>query len=194
MATHSSILAWRISGTEEPWWAAVYGVPESWIWLKRFSSSSSSIICSLILKLGLLTLHKTTSQCWSHGKAVWELPYYFGSELDSTCTEESAEEPLLFKRQGRKRGGGDDYKFVWFSNWRNEDTINRYVEFNSLNVDVNVGGHISARHWFSGGRGGAHFLYLIITLLYLIIIILPVFMNYENGHKKPPKWENSQSN
>lgn len=99
-----------------------------------------------------------------------------------------------FKRQGRKRGVGDDSKFVWFSNWRNEDTIDRYVEFNSLNVDVNVGGHISARHWFSGGIGGADFLYLIIILLYLIIRILPVFMSCENGYKKPPKWENSQSN
>ena len=30
MATHSSILAWRIPGTGEPWWAAVYGVTQSW--------------------------------------------------------------------------------------------------------------------------------------------------------------------
>ena len=29
MATHSSILAWRISGTEEAWWGAVYGVTQS---------------------------------------------------------------------------------------------------------------------------------------------------------------------
>ena len=26
MATHPSVLAWRIPGTGEPWWAAVYGV------------------------------------------------------------------------------------------------------------------------------------------------------------------------
>ena len=26
MATHSSVLAWRISGTRGAWWAAVYGV------------------------------------------------------------------------------------------------------------------------------------------------------------------------
>ena len=26
MATHSSVLAWRIPGTREPGWAAVYGV------------------------------------------------------------------------------------------------------------------------------------------------------------------------
>ena len=41
MATHSSILAWRIPGTEEP-----SGLPsmgsQSWTRLKRLSSSSSS--------------------------------------------------------------------------------------------------------------------------------------------------------
>ena len=30
MATHSSVLAWRIPGTGEPGWAAVYGVPKGW--------------------------------------------------------------------------------------------------------------------------------------------------------------------
>ena len=29
MATHSSILAWRIPGTAGAWWAAVYGVAQS---------------------------------------------------------------------------------------------------------------------------------------------------------------------
>ena len=29
MATHSSVLARRIPGTAEPWWAAVYGVAQS---------------------------------------------------------------------------------------------------------------------------------------------------------------------
>ena len=28
MATHSSMLAWKIPWTEEPWWAAVHGVAE----------------------------------------------------------------------------------------------------------------------------------------------------------------------
>ena len=42
MATHSSVLAWRIPGTGEPWWAAVYGVAQSRTRLKRLSSSSSS--------------------------------------------------------------------------------------------------------------------------------------------------------
>ena len=42
MATHSSILAWRILGTEEP--GAIYGVSQSWTRLKWLSSSSSSSI------------------------------------------------------------------------------------------------------------------------------------------------------
>ena len=29
MATHSSILAWRIPGTRGAWWAAVYGVAQT---------------------------------------------------------------------------------------------------------------------------------------------------------------------
>ena len=47
MATHSSVLAWRILGTEA-WWAAVYGVAQSWTRLKRLSSSSSMIALFLV--------------------------------------------------------------------------------------------------------------------------------------------------
>ena len=42
MATHSSILAWRIPWTEEPG-ELVHGVTQSWTRLKRLSSSSSKI-------------------------------------------------------------------------------------------------------------------------------------------------------
>ena len=42
MATHSSVLAWRIPGTGA-WWAAVYGDTQSRTRLKRLSSSSSSV-------------------------------------------------------------------------------------------------------------------------------------------------------
>ena len=42
MATHSSVLAWRIPGTGEPGGLPdVYGVAQSWTQLKRLSSSSS---------------------------------------------------------------------------------------------------------------------------------------------------------
>ena len=40
MATHSSVLAWRIPGMGEPG-GLPYGVTQSWTWLKRLSSSSS---------------------------------------------------------------------------------------------------------------------------------------------------------
>ena len=49
MATHSSILAWRIPGTEEPGWAAVYGVAQSRTQLKRLSSSSCNLSTDVIL-------------------------------------------------------------------------------------------------------------------------------------------------
>ena len=45
MATHSSVLAWKIPRTGEP--GAVYGVAQNRTWLKQLSSSSSSSrVCS----------------------------------------------------------------------------------------------------------------------------------------------------
>ena len=40
MATHTSVLAWRIPGMGA-WWAAIYGVTQSWTLLTWLSSSSS---------------------------------------------------------------------------------------------------------------------------------------------------------
>ena len=40
MATHSSVLAWRISGTGGARWAAVYGIAQSRTRLKQLSSST----------------------------------------------------------------------------------------------------------------------------------------------------------
>ena len=42
MATHSSVLAWRIPVMAGAWWSAVYGVAQSRTQLKLLSSSSSS--------------------------------------------------------------------------------------------------------------------------------------------------------
>ena len=52
MATHSNVLAWRISGTGEPG-AAVSGVTQRRTRLKRLSSSSSngSFICKKVLNI-----------------------------------------------------------------------------------------------------------------------------------------------
>ena len=48
MATHSSVLAWRIPGTGGAWWAAVYGVAQSQTRLKQLSSSSSSMLNAVV--------------------------------------------------------------------------------------------------------------------------------------------------
>ena len=44
MATHSSVLAWRIPGMGGAWWAAVCGVAQSRTRLKRLSSSSRELV------------------------------------------------------------------------------------------------------------------------------------------------------
>ena len=46
VTTHSSILAWRIPGMGGAWWAAVYGIAQSWTRLKWLSSSSNGTRCS----------------------------------------------------------------------------------------------------------------------------------------------------
>ena len=48
MATHSSVLAWRIPGTGGAWWAAVSGVAQSWTRLKRLGGSSSSLVIAFL--------------------------------------------------------------------------------------------------------------------------------------------------
>ena len=45
MATHSSVLAWRIPGTGKALWAAICGVTQSRTRLKRLSSRSNTV-CS----------------------------------------------------------------------------------------------------------------------------------------------------
>ena len=71
MATHSSVLAWRIPGTEDP---AIYGVAQSRTRLKQLSSSSSLMTITVVfnwlvpqwweeglgLNLGLQSLHLST--------------------------------------------------------------------------------------------------------------------------------------
>ena len=51
MATHSSVLAWRIPGTGEPDGLPVYGVTQSQTRLKRLSSSSTAICKKKYYKL-----------------------------------------------------------------------------------------------------------------------------------------------
>ena len=42
MATHSSVLGWRIPGTGGAWWAAISAVAQSWTLLRLHRSSSSN--------------------------------------------------------------------------------------------------------------------------------------------------------
>ena len=49
MATHSSVLAWRIPGMGGAWWAAVCGVAESRTRLKRLGSRSNGQLISYLV-------------------------------------------------------------------------------------------------------------------------------------------------
>ena len=49
MATHSSILAWRIPWTRGAWRAAVHGVAKSRTWLKWFSMHAITKMCDVHL-------------------------------------------------------------------------------------------------------------------------------------------------
>ena len=60
MATHSSVLAWRILGMGEPGWAAVYGVTQSRTRLKWLSSSSISLLLFLYSCILLLLFRSIT--------------------------------------------------------------------------------------------------------------------------------------
>ena len=64
MATHSSVLAWRVPGTGEPE-AAVYGVAQSWTRLKQLSSSSIPLYKhSIALSVHLSTGISGASMSW----------------------------------------------------------------------------------------------------------------------------------
>jgi len=60
MATHSSVVAWRIPGTGA-WWAAIYGVAQSRTRLKRLSSSSN--IHSAVLKPSHTEINDAAAVC-----------------------------------------------------------------------------------------------------------------------------------
>ena len=49
MATHSSVLAWRIPGTGEPGGLPSYGVTQSRTRLKRLTSSSISVVLGIMM-------------------------------------------------------------------------------------------------------------------------------------------------
>ena len=66
MATHSSILAWRIPGTEDPGGLSSMGSHKSRTRLKRLSSSSSlCLLCLRELLDGISTTYQTMEPLFS---------------------------------------------------------------------------------------------------------------------------------
>ena len=78
MATHSTVLAWRIPGMGGAWWASIYGVAQSQTRLKRLSSSSSSLIS--LLSKGLSRVFSSTSLKVS----ILQHPSFFMAHLSHT--------------------------------------------------------------------------------------------------------------
>jgi len=69
MATHSSVLAWRIPGTGEPG-GLPSRVAQSWTWLKRLSSSSSMLNIDINWR-ELIFFYVETSSPW-----IWHISIY----------------------------------------------------------------------------------------------------------------------
>ena len=90
MATHSSVLAWRILGTGGAWWAAVYGVTQSQPRLKRLSSSSF--------------INKCTNM-YVESRKLLQMNLFTGREQRHRCREQACE---LRVGEGDKLGRGTD--------------------------------------------------------------------------------------
>ena len=82
MATHSSILAWRVPGMGA-WWATIYGVTQSRTRLTWLSSSSSnSCLCILVYLSLFLSLFFLTHTHWKEwqtlntGQKTGKILYY----------------------------------------------------------------------------------------------------------------------
>ena len=99
MATHSSVLAWRIPGTGEPGWAAIYGVAQSQTRLKWLSSSSMymktalKLLCDKYTKVNITYVGIwTTAMIWSE-QMMWE---------GFQCRETSTRECRVMMAEGRQ--------------------------------------------------------------------------------------------
>ena len=133
MATHSSVLAWRIPGDGGAWWAAIYGVAQSRKWMKWLSSSSSS--SSRILTLG-----------FPGGSVVKNLPVNAGDTSLipglGRCPREGSSHPLQYFCLGNPMNRQGWWATVHkvtksrtqFSDWVHVDA--HYI----INAEPNVGG------------------------------------------------------
>ena len=88
MATHSSVLAWRIPGTGGAWWATVYGVTQSRTQLKQLSRNLASRTHGFLLVSGYN-------------------PLGFPGSSDGKESAYKAGDPGLIPGLGRSSGGGN---------------------------------------------------------------------------------------
>ena len=104
MATHSSVLAWRIPGILPggAWWAAIYGVAQSWTRLKWLSSSRLHYILNFLFCIGVQPINKQCNSFrWtvkgsSHTYTVVRSPP--NSPPIQAGTSPWAEFPVLYSR------------------------------------------------------------------------------------------------
>ena len=82
MATHSSVLAWRIPGTRGVWWAGVYGVAQNWTRLNRLSISSSGdiyiyiYICVCVCVCVYIYIYISEKAMAPHSSTrAWKIPW-----------------------------------------------------------------------------------------------------------------------
>ena len=76
MATHSSVLAWRIPGMGEPGGAAVYGVTQSRTRLKQLSSSRRLVRVPWIARRSNQSVLKEINREYSVEGLMLKLQYF----------------------------------------------------------------------------------------------------------------------
>ena len=96
IATHLSILAWRIPGTEEPWWAAVYGshrVEHDWsnlvaaaayLRMRKYGNLNTFFLI-IIVKIIFLIKWKVWREIWTIGRKsreeIWNRNSFVWNEI-----------------------------------------------------------------------------------------------------------------
>ena len=93
MATHSSILSWRIPMDRGAWWARVHSITTSWTQLKRLSLHTQADLKHLLMKItsvdtqmAYMTCDETCLTGWDTA-ATWLTAVYYGTygQLSTSC-------------------------------------------------------------------------------------------------------------
>ena len=126
------------------WWAAIYGVAQSWTWLKRLSSSSSMMyqrLCLLTEEIETNPLDTSLMKLMNGKGYINKLSNLMQYQVWKGCRNRKRREILILEVSGvLKRESCRNWRFSWF--WReigSDQTIIRRKE--------------------SGGRKGAGFLW-----------------------------------